>query len=438
VIGYHLEQAHGYRSELGLADELTASLGARAASHLRAAGKRALARNDRPAAVSLLTRAAALGTDDRERTMLLLDAADSAMVTGDIAGANRRHQQAREAAARTGDEILGMRAELEGFSLEAFTNPAIDEAKYVLLADRLASGAVERGDRRSLIAAEVVRGEIYLNHCRWMQSVDAWERARSLLDRDEDPRLSFFITAMLANALRYGPVPAGEAIQRIEALATEREPQAAALLASSAPLLAMQERFDEARARRDASRKYFAERGMVMVLAGGNRLVSAAIERLAGDVVATEREVSAGIAVLQPMGETAVLSTLAAVWAGALYRLNRREQMEGAIRLAQETGATDDIATQAYWRLAAAMAAADDGRLAEAEGLIGEAVQMVEPTDYLELRAETFEALAHVEARAGSTDGWHAALERALAEHEAKGNLVEQKRVRTLLAQGPP
>ena len=84
------------------------------------------------------------------------------------------------------------------------------------------------------------------------------------------------------------------------------------------------------------------------------------------------------------------------------------------------------------------MAAADDGRLEEAERLIGEAVEMVEPTDFLELRGDTFEALAHVEARAGRPDGWRAALERALAEHERKANVVSAQHIRELLEQGPP
>ena len=63
---------------------------------------------------------------------------------------------------------------------------------------------------------------------------------------------------------------------------------------------------------------------------------------------------------------------------------------------------------------------------------------MVEPTDFLELRGETFEALAHVEARAGRPDGWRAALERSLAEHERKANVVSAQHIRKLLEEGPP
>src|SRR5205823_8252030 len=72
VIGYHLEQACIYRSDLGLTDELSTSLRARAVAHLRSAGMRALARNDLPAAGNLLARALPLLEEDRERAELLL------------------------------------------------------------------------------------------------------------------------------------------------------------------------------------------------------------------------------------------------------------------------------------------------------------------------------------------------------------------------------
>jgi hypothetical protein len=83
------------------------------------------------------------------------------------------------------------------------------------------------------------------------------------------------------------------------------------------------------------------------------------------------------------------------------------------------------------------MAAADDGKIDQARHVIAEAVALAEPTDFLELRADVFEALAHVEARAGQQEAWQAALERALAEHERKANLVSAQRVRDLLDGGP-
>jgi hypothetical protein len=171
---------------------------------------------------------------------------------------------------------------------------------------------------------------------------------------------------------------------------------------------------------------------------GSLALAGATIEFLAEDAEAAQRELASGIAVLKEMGETGVLSTLSSMQARALYLLGRRDEMEGAIALAQEAGSPNDISTQSEWRFVAAMAAADDSRLDEAERLIGEAVQLLEPTDFLEYRGNAFEALAHVEGRAGHADARQAALGRALAEHERKGNVVSAQHIRSLLEQSPP
>ena len=60
VVGYHLEQAHGYRSELGPVDRAVRRLGMEAGERLGRAGMRALARGDSRAAVNLLGRATSL------------------------------------------------------------------------------------------------------------------------------------------------------------------------------------------------------------------------------------------------------------------------------------------------------------------------------------------------------------------------------------------
>ena len=60
IVGYHLERAVRYRSELGPVDDQVRALARRAAGHLEAAGTRAHARGDVPAAVGLLQRASSL------------------------------------------------------------------------------------------------------------------------------------------------------------------------------------------------------------------------------------------------------------------------------------------------------------------------------------------------------------------------------------------
>ena len=64
ILGYHLEQAYRFHAELGDVDEEARAVGRRAAERLGAAGKRAFARLDAPAAMNLMSRATALLPND--------------------------------------------------------------------------------------------------------------------------------------------------------------------------------------------------------------------------------------------------------------------------------------------------------------------------------------------------------------------------------------
>ena len=90
VIGYHLEQAYRYRTELGTLDDEARALGRRAAERLGVAGRRALlTRGDAPAAVNLLERARALvADDDPRRAGLEADLAAALERTGEPAPAS--------------------------------------------------------------------------------------------------------------------------------------------------------------------------------------------------------------------------------------------------------------------------------------------------------------------------------------------------------------
>jgi hypothetical protein len=64
ILGYHLERAYRYLTELGPIDERGRELAARSAARLGSSGRRALARGDIPPAVNLLERAVSLLDDD--------------------------------------------------------------------------------------------------------------------------------------------------------------------------------------------------------------------------------------------------------------------------------------------------------------------------------------------------------------------------------------
>jgi predicted ATPase len=103
LVGYHYERAHLYRKGLGLDDERTRALAGRAVEHLAAAGRKAHAGKDMPAAVRLLGRALAmLAAEDLIRVELLPVLADALADVGDYGRAHQVATEAIEEARRTG------------------------------------------------------------------------------------------------------------------------------------------------------------------------------------------------------------------------------------------------------------------------------------------------------------------------------------------------
>jgi hypothetical protein len=69
--------------------------------------------------------------------------------------------------------------------------------------------------------------------------------------------------------------------------------------------------------------------------------------------------------------------------------------------------------------------------------LIDEAVELAEPTDYLEMRAASRELRGSLLAELGRRDESRNELERALELYERKGVVPSAARVRGRLAEGP-
>src|SRR4029078_5327160 len=82
ILGYHLEQAWTYRSELGALAERGREIGEEGARRLASAGRRAFGRGDIPGAASLLGRAAALlPREHRARLGVLPDYGEALLMT---------------------------------------------------------------------------------------------------------------------------------------------------------------------------------------------------------------------------------------------------------------------------------------------------------------------------------------------------------------------
>src|SRR5262249_6041341 len=109
ILGYHLEQAHRFLSELAPADDHVRELGADAGRRLASAGRRAFIRGDGAAAADLLRRARALPAPDApERFARAPDLGDALMQLGDFQAAETVVATAeRDARAAGVPELVG-------------------------------------------------------------------------------------------------------------------------------------------------------------------------------------------------------------------------------------------------------------------------------------------------------------------------------------------
>jgi tetratricopeptide (TPR) repeat protein len=134
------------------------------------------------------------------------------------------------------------------------------------------------------------------------------------------------------------------------------------------------------------------------------------------------------------MGEKGLLSTHAARLAQSLYAQQRYVEAEDYTKISEQAGASDDIATQMFWRQVRAKALARRGEDGAAEDLAREAVALAEPTDALDMRADALVDLAEVLRLVGRKDEPKGVLEDALRLYERKGNVVSAARARDVLA----
>ena len=129
ILGYHLEQAHRLLAELGPLDDHGRELGLRASERLAAAGRRAFARGDMPAAANLLHRAAlTLPEAAVGRSVLLIEAGEAMIEAGSLADADRVLEQARLEAAALRDPALEAAARLSVIYLHHVTEGDEPEA----------------------------------------------------------------------------------------------------------------------------------------------------------------------------------------------------------------------------------------------------------------------------------------------------------------------
>jgi class 3 adenylate cyclase/tetratricopeptide (TPR) repeat protein len=433
ILGYHLEQAHGYLAELGPLDDRGRSIGRQASERLRAAGRRAFARGDMPAAANLMRRAAALlPTFDQERLDLLPDLGEALMDVGDFADAERVLREAIAAGEESGDHRLRADAALGLMLVQFYADPP---PEWSLRADRIAHAAIPVfelfNDAAGLAKAWRVLGAVHATALRYGQAASAVARATAYARAAGDLRQERRNAASFAVAAVYGPTPVPLAIvecSRIVAEATGDQRTVGLVLGALAHLEAMQGEFEQARAHCRQARTTLEELGN-SVLAGSTSLEAGAVELLAGNPAEAERLIRSDVAELERMGATYLLSTATALLAQAVAAQGRDAEAAELVEAGQRLTGPDDIESDV---LLACVRSGLRVRAGQVEAGIEEArraVALLDEADAPVARAEALLTLAAACEAAGDP-GAAGARKRAVAECEAKGYLVAVRRAR--------
>jgi predicted ATPase len=422
IIGYHLEQAHGYREELGPVAEGAAALATRGGEHLGAAGRRAFRRGDTSAAASLISRAVRLlSSDHPSRPELLIELASTMMRSGDFDGAGAVLAEAAESAGMVGDRRLELRILVEQEFFRSFTQPegsALDDSS---VADRTIPLLEELGDDRGLARAWLLKSEPDVNACRWGARAEALERALAHARRAGETTELADLAFVHAQALYYGRTPVPEAIERCQQhLAEHRDDR---LLEASvsmvlAGLRAMQCEFEEARSLYSQARAIHEELGRRFRVATVGSMLAAEIEQLAGQTGEAVSILSWAYDTVREMGAMSATATVAAFLADALSLDGRNADAVELSEFAEEHAPDSDVVTQVLWRMARARALSEED--SEAAGrLARDALTLARETDYPDLEARALACVAHA---TGPGDEQASLLGDAKRLYEAKGN----------------
>ena len=422
LLGYHLERAHGYLQELGQLSTNADALAERVVVHLAAAGRRAMARLDDAAAVSLLARARALASP--ESWQLALDVAAALRMTGRVPEADGLLTATVADAASRGDrraELHARLAELE-FAEDAVAHR--DVAEHALHVFK------RTDDESGLTRAWVAIGAIERSSCRYALSSEAYERALALARRTGNERVAGAVMFQLVSLLVWGPTSVESALQRLEQKDVPREHPL--IMSPRAQLEAMRGRFDEARLlhARAAGRWDELVGHEHPGLWGG----LFRIEKVSGDDVAAEQALRRACELLEQRGERPYRSTLSGELGRVLCALGRYDEAEECSRLSEELGADDDVNAQMLWRQARARALVHRGEDAQALLFARQALALAEQTDDLNGHGDALMDLAEVLELAGEgRDATTASLRRAQAIYLRKGNIAMAGRAQARL-----
>ncbi len=436
ILGYHLEQAYRYRSELGVIDDATRDVGQRASEKLASAGRRAMGRGDMPAAATLLRRATATrAADEPARLALIPDLGMALMELGEFAGARRVLLEAIELALRTDDLVLAAKARLVNYYVELYSGESDDATDWSTSVAREIDFSLplfeEAGDEAGQTLAWRLRTLMHGAAGRWADVADAADHVIEHARRAGDARAQTRASIAYADAIVYGPTPVPEAIVRGEQLARQSSGDQIALVTIKlqlAQLYAMQGQFERARDTYSGARERLEDMS-AGIAAARTSIATSRVEALAGDHAAAERELRRDYDSLMALGEKNYLYTVGGLLARAVFAQGRLSEAEALALTVRAGAAPDDADAQALWRSVIARVFASRSEADAAVALAEEVVELRRETEWPSELAEALADQSEVLRLAGRRQEARVALDEALELVGRKGDVVTARRL---------
>jgi class 3 adenylate cyclase/tetratricopeptide (TPR) repeat protein len=433
LLGYHLEQAYLYRTELGPPDDHTVLLGRRAAQSLASAGRRALTRGDVGAAVKLLRRVGALlPLGDLERPAVMVDLGGALRENGDHAAAIDVLDQAVGEAKTRGDAGLECRALVERFEIDMKLGTSGWPDGAWTEAQRLIPRLEAIGDDFGLAKTWRMLSWVHGAHGSLAGWDQASQRAIHYARKAGDLREEIEVLAGLSISATFGPMPVGKGIRRCEEILRQVKGNSRAeafVLEHLGHLQAMVGRFMEARTTISQSVDMYDEIG-AFGHASRVRSVAAEVELLAGDITAAEEKILEIFRFREQRGLQGPSQWL------DLYLARVRCERSGyqeALPLAEADWELDPedalLAAAVRGKLLARL-----GKVAKGESHIRDALARTAEIDAVIFRGEALMALGEVLRLAGRGEEAARVLEQALHLWKQKGHVVMTARTQQALA----
>lgn len=434
ILGYHLDQAYGYREQLGALDDQARILASRAADRLASAGMRAAAAREDAAAVSLLSRARSLLPHGALERLELLPVLGESLegIAAHARASEEIYAEALAGAVAVGHKAVEGRVRLGRAGAEFVTDPAVGGEQTIAAVQEAIAILEEVGDQQTLAKAWRLIGEARLYQGRAADGQQALERALDYVDLDVSLRTANAIFFAMGMCLVEGPVP----LDRALSFAQERLEMArgAGRRSLEADMLHLVGIVETRRGRLDSGRSLLSQSTLISeelglrYMAQWSKRSLGHLELWAEDHEAAERALRESYQVLDEMELMSSLGESAVPLAEALCGQGRFDEAARFLEKVSDAWSSSDAGTAAPLLMVKAKLELAARRTDHAERLLSQALELVDATDWDCLRADTRLASSDVLSQMSDTGQAVSLLRQALHIAEAKEYAVASRR----------